>query len=649
MATTRNPFPQMAKSSTQPAISPMAQAKVMEHAKNIFLMLRDLTHYRGRLIEQDRQYYREMDRSQMQGRADLANTLGDPSKIQNITVPVVGPQVDSAKAYLTEMFLSSYPIFPVTASPEHADTALQLETLLGNSAVHFQWGRHLALCMHDGLKHNLQAIEVSWKRETTASIRNDASQSVTEGVVQEETFSGNMLKHLNLYNLIFDPRVPPAEMHKRGEFAGYTELLTRIELKQLLLDLDRTLTMNATQAFESPTAHNNTADMGAASFYMPSINPKSLVDPANIGFNWLKWAKTTTNQKIRYQDMYEVTTLYCRVIPKELMIFPQDARKTAGEPQIYKFIIVNQRVLIFAQRMTNAHGYIPIIIGQMNEDGLGLQTKSFADNATPYQQIATSLWNSGIASQRRKVYDRIYYDPSRINKADMDKTDPVARIPVKQTAYGLPIGEAIFVAPYRDEGVASILGMAREVVDMADIASGQNRVQRGQFQKGNKTRTEFNEVMQNSDARPRMAAILLGISWFQPIKDVLKTDILQYQPPATLFNPEKQKSIKIDPVTIRTVAWQFQLADGVMPSDKFLNFELFGQVLQFATAVPQAAAEWDLPGMFAYQLKMQGAKWVANFRRTPEQQQAYLQQQQAMNATSAPGMPQQQIPQLPQQ
>lgn len=648
MATTRNPFPQVAKGSVQPAISPMAQARVMSHARNIFTMLKDLTHYRGRLIEQDRQYYRENDRTQTQGRAELANTLGDPTKLQNITVPVVGPQVDSAKAYLTEMFLSSYPIFPVTASPEHADAAQQIETVLGNSAVHFQWGRHLALCIHDGLKHNLLAVEVDWKRETTTAIRNDASQSVTQGVPTEETFSGNMLKHLNLYNLIFDPRVPPAEMHKRGEFAGYTELLTRIELKQLLLDLDRSLTMNATAAFESPTARNNTADMGAASFYMPSINPKSLVDPANVGFNWLKWAKVTTNQKIHYQDMYEVTTLYCRVIPKELMIFPADANKTAGEPQIYKFMIVNQSVLIFAQRMVNAHGYIPIIIGQLNEDGLWLQTKSFADNAAPYQQIATSLWNSGMASQRRKVYDRIYYDPSRINKADMDRTDPVARIPVKQTAYGMALSDAIFVAPYRDEGVATILGMAREVVDMADIASGQNRVQRGQFQKGNKTRTEFNEVMSNSDARPRMAAVLLGISWFQPIKDVLKTNILQFQPPANLFNAEKQKTVAVDPVTIRTIAWQFALADGVMPSDKFLNFELFGQVLQFATAVPQAAAEWDLPGMFAYQLKMQGAKWVDNFRRSPEQQQAYLAQQQAMNSQQQPGMPPAQIPQLPQ-
>jgi hypothetical protein len=61
------------------------------------------------------------------------------------------------------------------------------------------------------------------------------------------------------------------------------------------------------------------------------------------------------------------------------------------------------------------------------------------------------------------------------------------------------------------------------------------------------------------------------------------------------------------------------MADGIMPSDKYLNFELFGQAFQYAAAVPQVAMEWDIMGMMAYQLKMQGARWVNNFRRTPEQ------------------------------
>jgi len=620
--------------NSKPPISEFSQKKVVVYCQNVLRMLKDNASFRSKLLEQDKMYARETDTSTAQARAKNSNLAGDPTKIQNVVVPVVGPQVDSAKAYLVDMFLSSYPIFPVTAPPKNADVAVQLETLLGHSAVYFQWARHFALCFQDGLKHNIQAAEVDWKRETVTSIINSAADNIATGTPTEELFSGNMIKRIDPYNLIFDRRVPPAENHKRGEFVGYAELITRIELKQLLLDLDRSLTMNATDAFQTPTGSAKAGtDGGVMSYYIPQVNPESLAGLSSQDFNWLSWLGADTRSKIKYQDMYEVITLYCRIIPKEFGIFVKTT-KNPGDPQIYKFLIVNQKVVIFAQRMTNAHNMLPIIIGQMNEDGLGLQTKSYADNAAPYQSIATALWTSGIHSQRRKVYDRILYDPSRINKADIDRTDPVARIPVKEAAYGTPMSEAIYVTPYRDEGVAAILGMAREVVDMADIATGSNRVQKGQFQKGNKTRTEFSEVMSNSDARPRTTAILLGVSWFQPIKDILKMNILQYQPPAELFNPAQKQAgmVKIDPVQLRTVAWQFQLADGIMPSDKFLNFELFGQTLQFAMGVPQAAAEWDMLGMYAYQLKMQGARWVDDFRRTPEQQQQYLQQQMALNA-----------------
>lgn len=605
--------------STPLQVSPDSQKEILKHSETLFSMVQFNFNFRSRLLEQDRLYYRELDWSQAQKRADTANRTGDSSKMQNVTVPVVGPQVDSATAYFVEMFLTSYPIFPVVARPELADVALQIETVMGQSAIHHQWGRHLALCFRDNLKHNICAMEVDWKVEKIPQVYTDVTENVATGSIRETMFAGNKLKHVNLYNLIFDPRVLPCEIHTRGEFVGYTELITRTELKQMFLDLDTTLTMNATKAFESGTAATTTEISQQGTYYVPQVNPQAFLTPNFTAHNWMTWAGMDTKKKIRYSDMYEVTTLYCRIIPKEFGIFARIGRKNPGDPQIYKFIIVNRKVVIFVQRMTNAHNMLPIIVGQLNEDGLGLQTKSYADNAAPYQFLSSALYNSALQSQRRKVYDRIIYDPSRINKSDIDKPDPIARIPVKTEAYGRPVTEAFAQVPYRDEGIGGILEIARQVVDMADVSTGQNRVTRGQFQKGNKTRYEFDTVMNNSDARPRTSAILMGIQWLQPIKDILKYNILQYQPPAELFNQDQMKPVKIEPAKIREIAWEFQMADGIMPSDKYLNFELFGQAFQYAAAVPQVAMEWDIMGMMAYQLKMQGARWVNNFRRTPAQ------------------------------
>ena len=607
---------------------PEAQDSLVRYANALIdEELRDAA-FRNTLLKQDLAYYRERNANPDHVAAKTANAAGDKKRIQDPVMPIVGPQVETALAYYTELFLSSYPIFPVVSSPQLIEAAQQIETVLGESAIHFQWVRHLSMAIRDGLKYNLMAVEVEWQTRKVYTLKNDMKEEVVFGVPTETWFEGNSIKRINQYNLIADRRCAPAEIHEKGDYAGYTELMTRLQLKQLFLDLDNTLTMNATKAFESNAGADASQTSATSPFYVPEVNPDAL-RAVSAGVNWMRWASLEVASAIKYSDMYEVTTLYVRIIPKEHKIFV----KNHGVPQIYKLIIVNRQVLIYVQRKTNAHNFLPLVVAQPIEDGHGYQTKSFADNATPYQEIATALYISAIQSQRRKVYDRLLYDPSKVSKAEINNADAVARIPVKTEAYGRPLSEIVYQIPYRDEGVGSILQFAREMGDMADVATGQNRVQRGQFQKGNKTRYEFDQTMSNSDSRPRLSALIMETAFFQPIKHILKSNILQYQPPTSLYNRAAKQEVEIEPAKLREITWQFQIADGMMPSSKLVNMDLFGQVLQLAGAVPAAAAEWDLMGMFAYSLKLQGATWVNDFRRNPQQQQQYMQN---VAATAAP-------------
>jgi hypothetical protein len=584
---------------------------------------------RSIFLTRDMEYFREQDKTEQTNRAKAANAAGDAAKMQNPTVPVVAPQVETSLAYFTEVFLSSYPVFPVVAGPKLQGAALEIETVLGESAVHFRWVPELAKALRDGLKYNLMATEVEWKKDKVFSVENRPAENMTLGIPVETVFEGNKLKRLDPYNLILDRRVPPSEVHTKGDYAGYSELLTRLQLKQLMADLDSSLTMNAKEAFETPAGAG-----GSRSFYFPQITSSAFADMATRPgtTNWAQWAKLETSKQINYQDMYEVTTLYARVIPKELGI---DTAKS-GTPQIYKIILVNRQVVIYLERKTNAHNFLPIIVGQIVDDGLGYQTKSLAENSAPYQQIATSLWTSAMASQRRKVYDRLFYDPSKINKRDIDNVDPVARIPVKTEAYGKPISEAVYSIPYRDDTVPVVLSMAQQVVEMANVSFGQNRVSQGQFQKGNKTRFEVNEVMTAADARPRMYAVLLEASWFQPIKHVLKSNILQYQPPASLYNRQTQAVVQVSPEELRKTIWQFKIADGVLPSDRLINMESMNYALQLGMTQPLIGAEYDILGIFFYQMQLQGANWIEEFRRTPEQKAAMQQQLTQQNGTTPP-------------
>lgn len=616
-------------------ISPFAQQSLLKYAQTIVEYAMKDSGLRNKFLAVDLAYYRERNAGEEHNAAKIANAMGDKKRIQDPVVPVVAPQVETALAYYAEVFLASYPIFPVLAKPELQDAATQIETVLGESAIHFQWVRHLSMAIRDGLKYDLMAAEVEWAENKVYTLTNDVSKEVVFGVPTETVFAGNKIKRISPYNLIADRRVAPCEVHEKGDFVGYVELMSKIQLQQLFLDLDSTLTMNATEAFNS--TFNSVGGQGSAAspYYVPEINPESARVNAYSEFNWMKWAQLESRNQIKFSDMYEVLTLYVRVVPKEHGIFVRNP----GVPQIYKLIIINQKVVIYVQRKTNAHNFLPVIVSQPIEDGHGYQTKSFAENATPYQDIATALYISAIQSQRRKVYDRLLYNPSLINKGDIDRVDAVARIPVKTEAYGRNLSEAIYQIPYRDEGVAGILQVAREMVDMADVSTGQNRVQRGQFQKGNKTRYEFDQTMTNSDSRPRLAGLIMETSFFQPIKHILKANILQYQPPTKLYNRDVKMTVEVSPAKLRDIIWQFQVADGMLPTSKLVNLELFGQALQFASAAPAAAAEWDLMGMFAYSLKVQGATWVNDFRRTPEDQQKYIQNVAATTGTG-PAQPQ---------
>jgi hypothetical protein len=610
---------------------------VLQFVRNVYMFLGgNNLNLRAGLEWRDRVYYRETDWTAEQLKARLANYNGDAKKLQNATVPVVQPQVEATVGYLTEVFCTGEPFFGVVAPAKQVDAGLQMESVIGDNSRRFGWRAEFMKCFRDGLKYNLQALEMAWETKKVFSVINDPAQRLEKsGVQAAEMYSGNMAKRIDLYNIILDTRVRPNENHIRGEFAGYVDLYPRTNLKQLVIDLGPDSTMNVTDAFQSNCGSYMVGNNTPGEYYIPLINPMALINQSQtLGTNWSAWLSgITKNGQIEYRDLYEVAVIYARFMPSDFNL-NLPARNT---PQIFKMIIVNKQHIIYMKRMSNAHNFLPIVVGQPFDDGLGYQAKSFGDNVTPYQEMASALWNSGIESKRRLVYDRLFYDPSRVSKTDIDKTSSVARIPVKPGAYGKPVGDAIFSANYRDDQVVGVLQMAAQVQQMAQVANGTNNVQQGQFQKGNKTRAEFETVMNKSDWHPRLLAITLEDSWFGPIKEIVKMNTIQYQGPAELYNFQKQENVTVNPQDLRTASMQFKLTDGQTPTEKMLNMEVLGQVAQVGMAVPEINAQYDIVGMLLYSWKTQGAYWLDQFKRTPEQMQQFLQSKQAVtNSETTP-------------
>lgn len=570
----------------------------------------------------DLAYQREQNWTEDNVQAILANRRGDANKYQDITVPVVLPQVEASVSYQSSVFLQGYPIFELVAPPKSQDAAMSMNTIMAENATRGGWKREFNLAFRDAFKYNLAAVEVKWDRSVTASFETDmAFAGGLQGKPKETIWQGNAIKRLDLYNTSFDTRVCPADISKKGEFVQYTEIMGRVALKQFVNELPDKMIDNIKEAFASGLgtvlSGGSTSD-GARSYFVPQINPNSLITLNSVATtNWMAWAglnKKTGGAEINYQNLYEVTTLHARIIPSDFGLrVPQP-----NTPQVWRFIIINHQVVIYAERQTNAHGLLPVIFTQPLEDGLGYQTKGQGENAMPFQYATSALMNSMMAGRRRAATDRVIYDPSRITESHINSPNPSAKIPVRPSAYGKNISDSVYAFPFRDDQAAHAFNDISQILNLADVVGGHNKAQQGQFTKGNRTRAEYEDIMGSASSRDAMCSILLEDQFFTPIKHILKSNILQYQGGVTLFNKEAQAEVTIDPVKLREAIMEFKVADGQTPTSKLIAADTLQVAMQVIGSSPQIGGQYNIAPMFSYLMKTQGAD-LRDFEKTEEQ------------------------------
>jgi len=601
--------------TTPMKLSKISQAGLLLYEQSCYQIQNATLDLRSSLLNIDKLYARATDNTQAQAKAKAANVYGDSTRFQNITVPIIEPQVENAVVYQASVFLTGNPIFGVVADPANEDAALQMQSVIEENSIRGGWIGQFLMYFRDIFKYNLGAVEVTWEDIVTAAVDTDLSfTGGIEGKPKNIIWSGNCIRRLDLYNTIFDTRVEPTEISTKGEFAGYVRRMSRIELRMFLDSLPYVLKENIKPAFES-----NLAGAGTNStYYIPQIVPDPLIaeSPIGLGTNWLNWAGLAIkgDNRIIYKDYYEVTTLYARIVPREFDIYAP----AGGSPQIWKLTIVNHSVIVAAERQTNAHNLIPIFFGQAKKDGLRYQTKSLALNGEPFQSVATALMNSMIASRRRAISDRGLFDPSRVAAEHINSDNPAAKIPVRPRAYGKPLNEAYYPIPFRDDQAGIAMQEIKAVSDFSDALNGQNRSKQGQFTKGNRTLHEYEDVMAHSNGRDQMVSMDQETQVFTPIKEVLKTNILQYQAAGNIYSQSLGREIAVDPLKLRNTILTFKISDGILPTDKIISADDFAIAMQTIGTNPQIGAGYNLAPMFSYFMKTRNVQ-LKPFEKSPEQ------------------------------
>lgn len=604
-------------------VSKDSQNKILALAKGILTQRQTQTELVNKMEAIDIAYARHTNQAMPQGLdatgRDVAGKepCGDIFSSDNIIPPIVVAQVDTMVAYLADVFLSGTPIFPVVSPPNKRTMAEKLEVLLDDHANLGGYVRQLLLFLRDGVKYNVSAIEASWSAIEQFTIGDDYTSLDSNGrKVDKKLVSFTALKHLSMYNVVWDTSVSPGDVAAKGDYAGYLEIITKTKLKRSLNTLSKEKkAINVEEALNSFASVKQSTIAGTPGNFRenPTISEYVTANKKGMGTNWSVYlGESAVNRKTNSANLYdgssfEKFTFYARVLPADLNI----RAPAPNTPQIWKFVIINSSVVIQAERIISAYDLLPILFGQPMEDGFDYQTKSLAEGAMPFQEAASKLYNIRFSAARRSVSDRALYNPDLIQPKDVNSKVASAKIPVRFKALANQgFAQAYQQIPFDMRGTESALSDARVISGFSNELSGINGPQQGQFQKGNKSVQEWNDTTGNADSRLRIPAMLLECQFFTPLKQILALNIFQYGEDAKVVSQKTGEVIDVNINELRKEVLNFRITDGYNPKARIASTELLmgGMNMIMNSPILQQSFGAGLGNMFAHMMSLGGVR-----------------------------------------
>lgn len=504
--------------------------------------------------------------------------------------PIIKPEIETAHAFFADMFCSGEPMFKVVENNKNAEAAKMMQAQVTSDQMHYGHGQEVSKFLRDMLKYNVGGLEVSWDREEVFQPMNDLTFSTSANAkATTALYAGNRIKRIDPYNMFVDKSVPANELAVKGSFVGYVERLPMTQLHEYMASLTAVgvpvLNDNRKMWESRPTSTrhyvptilansgNSGEDSGWGSFFFPDD---------------MEVLTTNKHHNVSYSEHYEVTTVYMRIIPSMFNMSVTAAQRV----QIWKFVIVNGQHMILAERQTNAHNKLPVLTGQLDDEGIWSDSKSMAEMLIPYQNQSTQMNDAYLGMIWKAVGDKGIYDSRRINKRDIDSKNPQAKIPARPNANNSDLRGAYLPMPY-DSGAAGVVANGMNTVrQYASQTTGQNDASKGQFQKGNKTMREFTEVMGNSDSRRYVQAITLESIVFQPMKNMMKYNILQFAQSGELA--VQGEAVTINPADMRKAMLDFRIADGLKNVERIAKTGELAQGIQLMAPYAQLAPAYGI-------------------------------------------------------
>lgn len=522
----------------------------------------------------------------------------------SVEVPYSYGMMMSAHTYYSSVFLNRDPIFQVTARHgEPQQSVLAMEALLGYQSSVGRINSNLYIWLYDACKYGVGIVGRYWDEEQKIISEITEEDELFLGqptgkkrkvrrTRQLRGYEGNRLFNIRPYKFFHDPRVTYARL-QHGEYCGYE---TELGWHDIVLGANQGRYFNIEHLKEQQHANQSLrGEQGAESQEWP--HPTDNIEGPSSS---------------KDRGFVTIWQFYIRIIPKEWKLGSSEL------PEIWAFTLANQRTIIEARPLGEISNEFPFYTVENEIEGYALFKRGVMETAKPMNDIMTWLFNSHFYNVRAALNNQFIYDPSKLSMKDILDPSPGKRIRMKPDAYGQDVRTMFQQIPVADVTRSHISDFSN-VGELAQRALGITDGVMGQLSEGGrKTATEVRQASAFGINRLKTVAEYMSANGFGPLAQALIQATQQHYSNDRKFRivGDIQVSEPFVNVTPEALAgfYDFVPVDGTLPIDRFAQANLWKEMLQAVSTMPQIAQAYDLAGVFNWIAQLSGLRNISQFR-----------------------------------
>lgn len=531
-----------------------------------------------------------------------------------LEVPYTYAIIASLHTYVSSVFLSRTPIYQVSARHgEGQDSVMAIEAAMDYQR---QVAAHVPYLYHwfwDGCKYGIGIIGEYWDEQILRVARIVEKEKKLLGVIgtgktekvrqifEEIGYQGNRLYNIRPFDFFPDPRVPLYDF-QNGEFCGRQvqvglSYLQCEEYYKKYFNIDMLVkTKGGMEGLDRYTSADISTDLESSS---------SRVDRPYGSFDG--------TEATAGKGFVTLLEMVVRINPAEWELGEK------GKPEKWVFTVANERVVIGCRPLGLFHDRFPYSILETGFGSEAFIKDNTADHIRPLAQTLSWLFNTHMYNVRKAINDVRVVDPSKIVMKDAQRPQAGGIIRLKPQFYGGDVRTAILQLQAQDvtinhlrdsQVVEQLIQRVGGINDnvMGIVAEGgrrtatETRAATGFSINRAKTISEYFSAIGFSDLTGRMINNTQGLMTIER-KFAIAGSMLGDAKTFVMVTPEALAG-----------AYDFVPVDGTLPIDRLAQANFWKELLIQLGRNPQLAMQWDLGGMLAHAMMLQGERNVNRFK-----------------------------------